>query len=187
MHSAWSRNVGSSPLARGLPRRPGWRVGGVRIIPARAGFTPGLRLGGRRGRDHPRSRGVYRPLRQSGPGDVGSSPLARGLLAFRTFVRSRRGIIPARAGFTCHHGCLCVQSEDHPRSCGVYAGRLGSPRGRPGSSPLARGLRARRGRVPRRRRIIPARAGFTRIHDVLVAIVNGSSPLARGLPARLGG
>ena len=120
MHSAWSRNVGSSPLARGLPRRPGWRVGGVRIIPARAGFTPGLRLGGRRGRDH-------------------------------------------------------------PRSCGVYAGRLGSPRGRPGSSPLARGLRARRGRVPRRRRIIPARAGFTRIHDVLVAIVNGSSPLARGL------
>ena len=54
--------VGSSPLARGLPLRGEFGDGGVRIIPARAGFT-GLRGTARsRRRDHPRSRGVYRPV-----------------------------------------------------------------------------------------------------------------------------
>ena len=54
-------DAGSSPLARGL--QPEGR--GIRrpqgIIPARAGFTgrPGPRAP--RSRDHPRSRGVYRP------------------------------------------------------------------------------------------------------------------------------
>ena len=52
--------TGSSPLARGLPRRGSRTPGPVGIIPARAGFT--LRgAGGGAGRgDHPRSRGVYR-------------------------------------------------------------------------------------------------------------------------------
>ena len=51
--------AGSSPLARGLRQRAG---GGRRrpgIIPARAGFTPGGQSRSDRGRDHPRSRGVY--------------------------------------------------------------------------------------------------------------------------------
>ena len=173
--------TGSSPLARGLQRDAQRLEQERRIIPARAGFTPPPRMASGRCPDHPRSRGVYSWATSGRTARTGSSPLARGLPSTAAERSGRRRIIPARAGFTCHHGCLCVQSEDHPRSCGVYAGRLGSPRGRPGSSPLARGLRARRGRVPRRRRIIPARAGFTRIHDVLVAIVNGSSPLARGL------
>ena len=51
--------LGSSPLARGLPAmscRPSGRPG---IIPARAGFTRRRRRRAHRGRDHPRSRGVY--------------------------------------------------------------------------------------------------------------------------------
>ena len=51
--------VGSSPLARGLPdrsRRPHHPVG---IIPARAGFTLHSRTTRPSIRDHPRSRGVY--------------------------------------------------------------------------------------------------------------------------------
>ena len=50
---------GSSPLARGLRRRLRVLRSRSRIIPARAGFTRPVRLRGRAGRDHPRSRGVY--------------------------------------------------------------------------------------------------------------------------------
>ena len=70
---------GSSPLARGLPADRSVRGLPERIIPARAGFTrrrPGAR---RWGRDHPRSRGVYRTLRWPCGWPAGSSPLARGL------------------------------------------------------------------------------------------------------------
>ena len=75
------RELGSSPLARGL------RVGVMvtytvhRIIPARAGFTRRIARSASRRSDHPRSRGVY-----LGPSHLpslshGSSPLARGLRA----------------------------------------------------------------------------------------------------------
>ena len=132
---------GSSPLARGLLGRGVGGVGGKRIIPARAGFTPGRR-GRRHGPwDHPRSRGVYEL------GTVVGDPPAR--------------IIPARAGFTLPVVHRHSSSPDHPRSRGVYW-RDEEDIVRPvGSSPLARGL-------PRHAvahllivRIIPARAGFT--------------------------
>ena len=53
------RLPGSSPHARGLPGRgpPDYRR--IGIIPARAGFTRRVRHGRDRGRDHPRTRGVY--------------------------------------------------------------------------------------------------------------------------------
>ena len=112
-----------------------------RIIPARAGFTRRLRQTGTTSTDHPRSRGVYanlpyRELRKSG-----SSPLARGLPLIRVKRRRKRGIIPARAGFTCafwsprNRICWIIPARagftrrrrrrtgtgtDHPRSRGVY-------------------------------------------------------------------
>ena len=172
------RRSGSSPLARGLPRRrsPGAapppdhpRSRGVYCDPLldialHWGSSPlarGLREEGRKDwSDHPRSRGVYSadPVR-TGSG-AGSSPLARGLRRQVRRQQDHGGIIPARAGFT------------EPRS-----------------------------RAHRPRRIIPARAGFTRLsqwpHEVspdhprsrgvytLVsnhsATIPGSSPLARGL------
>ena len=94
------RPRGSSPLARGLPRRGGSPGGPPWIIPARAGFTlpEGLRLGGHG--DHPRSRGVYFINDNWNIIAQGSSPLARGLLRPRCQGLVRRGIIPARAGFT---------------------------------------------------------------------------------------
>jgi len=52
---------GSSPLARGLPARELGDIARVRIIPARAGFTSGLRIVEANLQDHPRSRGVYCP------------------------------------------------------------------------------------------------------------------------------
>ena len=113
--------VGSSPLARGLrcrrwrPRRRG------RIIPARAGFTVSRSPRAPRGRDHPRSRGVYSSVSRRLLLPTGSSPLARGLLLLRLSRSAGIGIIPARAGFTRRPRKSHQYSPDHPRSRGVYA------------------------------------------------------------------
>ena len=195
---------GSSPLARGLL---GDLVEGVdprRIIPARAGFTPTGPTPTSPRADHPRSRGVYAV---PGPGvddRPGSSPLARGLHQARLRRPGLRRIIPARAGFTACRQTRAPRARDHPRSRGVYTRRPPSTTGPPGSSPLARGLPGTIDDTVVGRRIIPARAGFTRpfaagpgrdwdhprSRGVYVAPVAqgqgapGSSPLARGL--RLG-
>ena len=138
---------------------------------------------------------------------VGSSPLARGLPRQRRHPRPRRRIIPARAGFTSTRRLTITPTWDHPRSRGVYSGGRSSPRPRRGSSPLARGLRLILTRIFGGRRIIPARAGFTRYrrrprpcssdhprsrgvystsHSSFLGR-NGSSPLARGLLVRATG
>ena len=173
---------GSSPLARGLP---------ILTEPecdAR--------------QDHPRSRGVYSRLYDSYGTEEGSSPLARGLHVFAQLRVPWAGIIPARAGFTHQpalEGDLC---QDHPRSRGVYKALTARFRGFFGSSPLARGLRSELSGSGQARRIIPARAGFTRGRTLIGAgpadhprsrgvyswrrpsptTAGGSSPLARGLP-----
>ena len=73
----------------------------------------------------------------------------------------RRGIIPARAGFTNIVRVGKAWWGDHPRSRGVYGHTDASPPQGAGSSPLARGLRVRRLRDAGGCWIIPARAGFT--------------------------
>ena len=114
-------------------------------------------------------------------------------------------IIPARAGFTGELIRRGLHFRDHPRSRGVYAEPAYNLPYTGGSSPLARGLpRGDRLRAARRR-IIPARAGFTgtlrelaaargdhprsrgvyTISSTASSAVNGSSPLARGLPLRI--
>ena len=70
-------------------------------------------------------------------------------------------IIPARAGFTHIRTGHRTHVKDHPRSRGVYQHYSQIRRPRLGSSPLARGLRAEALDYMRRKRIIPARAGFT--------------------------
>ena len=132
---------GSSPLARGLPLAAHGGRPGVRIIPARAGFTWSTRPGLWSPPDHPRSRGVYTIIVRTPYHPDGSSPLARGLqtLVFKRVAKT--GIIPARAGFT---GSSSAPTPTHF-----------------GSSPLARGLLGPHGVTPAAAGIIPARAGFT--------------------------
>ena len=111
---------GSSPLARGLRGAPVPGCPRAGIIPARAGFTVVIHGAGWCARDHPRSRGVYcgSTGRRSKP--IGSSPLARGL-PMASFTRELRDrIIPARAGFTSSTPRTGTESQDHPRSRGVY-------------------------------------------------------------------
>ena len=156
-----SSGRGSSPLARGLLHSRAATKRGRRIIPARAGFTPSTHASSTCSSDHPRSRGVYVDSRAAGRSDMGSSPLARGLLFCVWLFRCRDGIIPARAGFTgvcAGRGVVCW---DHPRSRGVYWGYWVLFFCVWGSSPLARGLHRRHGAIRRLMRIIPARAGFT--------------------------
>ena len=196
---------GSSPLARGLQRPSHLRVGGARIIPARAGFTLPWTVELSCRRDHPRSRGVYRTSPTGAAARWGSSPLARGLPGVLIISASTVGIIPARAGFTATCARAWKPGADHPRSRGVYEHDIKMMDNADGSSPLARGLRDRRAGHHRRHRIIPARAGFTRIFPCRVTQIGdhprsrgvygddpgcyepggGSSPLARGLPHAL--
>ena len=159
----------------------------------------------KRSADCPRSRGVYATSAAGSRGGVGSSPLARGLPKTYADVKRRPRIIPARAGFTALGGGVAHGGSDHPRSRGVYADGEGGDPLPVGSSPLARGLRGWWCRWPPSGRIIPARAGFTRLtswpprprrdhprsRGVYRSIIRvatsrlGSSPLARGLPVRL--
>ena len=176
------RHDGSSPLARGLPERREVSARGVRIIPARAGFTQGTGLLGGQGGDHPRSRGVYPACTPAPCANPGSSPLARGLRKAAAAEEKRARIIPARAGFTSPHPTPPPRTPDHPRSRGVYyAGYTDWGDGR-GSSPLARGLRPWSRAPPGTVGIIPARAGFTALECPAQKSPSGSSPLARGLP-----
>ena len=153
----------------------------VGIIPARAGFTPIRGSPPWCQPDHPRSRGVY-PSR-------------------RRRRRRRCWIIPARAGFTRCDDEFAVAGGDHPRSRGVYTRGTGCAPRTTGSSPLARGLPGGDAVGRAGRRIIPARAGFTRPVRLTMRAIRdhprsrgvypratcacaspcGSSPLARGL------
>ena len=135
----------------------------------------------------------------------GSSPLARGLRRPWGFRVWGPRIIPARAGFTSSAGPTGAWKADHPRSRGVYT-RLGAwAHESDGSSPLARGLPDAPAIAPGLTRIIPARAGFTRVSPPVWSPIrdhprsrgvyslyqaakrgdSGSSPLARGLLKRV--
>ena len=154
---------GSSPLARGLRRHRQVRLHAPGIIPARAGFTHGPACAPPTSWDHPRSRGVYQGSASHQWPALGSSPLARGLRPRRPALLLAGRIIPARAGFTYQWVEDNTLGSDHPRSRGVYVNAVRNVITTVGSSPLARGLpRLDRGRH-RPRRIIPARAGFTRL------------------------
>ena len=119
--------------------------------------------------------------RPGGASIMGSSPLARGLPSVHVSFHKRRGIIPARAGFTVVGASVMDSLTDHPRSRGVYdTCVIDRPTGA-GSSPLARGLLDPALDTFTALGIIPARAGFTKAWAQATQKVTGSSPLARGL------
>ena len=111
-----------------------------RIIPALAGNTDIKIVLIQAAGDHPRSRGEYTPPGPAVTGEVGSSPLSRGILAPRCAAAWPLRIIPALAGNTSAVGWSAASTKDHPRSRGEY---YPAPPGRKpctGSSPLSRGI-----------------------------------------------
>ena len=176
-----ARSTGSSPLARGLRRRPRHPVRGHRIIPARAGFTSACSWLRSSPRDHPRSRGVYVSTSGLNPRLTGSSPLARGLPYRPDRPPPKYRIIPARAGFTGGDPVPGVDGWDHPRSRGVYMSITDRVVRAGGSSPLARGLRCRCCGLEARAQDHPRSRGVYAPKPMSVIGGVGSSPLARGL------
>ena len=137
--SAGAGQVGSSPQARGTRyRRP--------AIPARCGFIPAgagntaPRRSPCTGRAvHPRRRGEHSGISKYPRYPLGSSPQARGTLAFIAREFGAYRFIPAGAGNTRRSSQRCITVAVHPRRRGEH--RV-SPRtflGRAGSSPQARG------------------------------------------------
>ena len=198
---------GSSPLARGTLTGGAPAICRVGLIPARAGntcFRLSVRLASRA---HPRSRGEHLKIWSGPPVVRGSSPLARGTHVLVHEGRGRVGLIPARAGNMEEPPPTPPVKWAHPRSRGEH--RSHQNRGcRPtGSSPLARGTRARNCRSTSRAGLIPARAGNTPNgrelneragahprsrgeHSLQVPLQLrrwGSSPLARGTRFDIGG
>ena len=158
------------------------------LIPARAGNTQKTHpvrvgLGA-----HPRSRGEHCSEGRSVREVSGSSPLARGTLGIRKWIKAPRGLIPARAGNTVNWRLIMAGKRAHPRSRGEH---MAAPSLFPqptGSSPLARGTPVSPEPVEKPLRLIPARAGNTHCcasqpSPPLNALA-GSSPLARGTPRR---
>ena len=173
---------GSSPHARGLPMMATISAVAIGIIPARAGFTARGYAGGYAGPDHPRTRGVYRQGLGRSWCVLGSSPHARGLQVRNKDRDSGQRIIPARAGFT---GKVCLiywVYWDHPRTRGVYGCPSTMAEKASGSSPHARGLPFSSTIPNTPARIIPARAGFTRI-NLPFSRVNRDHPRTRGVYA----
>ena len=113
---------GSSPLSRGI--QISWTIDmdAAGIIPALAGNTCMLRPWVATRRDHPRSRGEYQCSLYMRSGDMGSSPLSRGILSVNSVHLGGLGIIPALAGNTPAISLFSRPSQDHPRSRGEYAG-----------------------------------------------------------------
>ena len=112
-------------------------------------------------RDHPRSRGEYRPVEISLDGDLGSSPLSRGILLAVLLELVEDRIIPALAGNTGVTPAGLRSSRDHPRSRGEYQTWKQVTFYTDGSSPLSRGIPAALTVVAFGDRIIPALAGNT--------------------------
>ena len=153
--------LGSPPLARGIPPIDPHRTKDGRITPACAGNTVFFFISAIGEEDHPRLRGEYSRKCPTNHILRGSPPLARGIhLDFLDFVRAVR-ITPACAGNTLSPKNKGRQTEDHPRLRGEYEKDVAKKQTNKGSPPLARGIQAARYKITDGHGITPACAGNT--------------------------
>ncbi len=170
---------GSSPLARGAPLVVAESGDVTGLIPARAGSTTGTLPTPAAAPAHPRSRGEHHPIAHEWRPRVGSSPLARGALDRRHLTVDVGRLIPARAGSTPSRPGRRARPTAHPRSRGEHGAYITDNGDGTGSSPLARGARARRPPVGRTVGLIPARAGST-VRDGCSLVAGRAHPRSRG-------
>ena len=138
------KNVGSSPLARGILNRCVCKSYISRIIPACAGNTKNDKYCQNLYWDHPRLCGEYLLSPSIWCVMLGSSSLVRG-------IRGRNGtkglldrIIPACAGNTLVWYFKIKYAKDHPRLCGEYCKQHVGQLKMLGSSPLVRGIHSKK-------------------------------------------
>ena len=89
-------------------------------------------------------------------------------------------IIPADAGSTPSSRYIRSDPGDHPRGCGEHLLPVIGLAARAGSSPRMRGARGQRFGLSSSGRIIPADAGSTPFHSLVIPVCQGSSPRMRG-------
>ncbi len=171
--------AGSSPHTRGAPLRPVPESLCRRIIPAYAGSTVRIQIGGFDFEDHPRIRGEHVMVTGCSLGAAGSSPHTRGARGRRRVGWSWSGIIPAYAGSTTSPLHTAEPDSDHPRIRGEHLSGEPAVWSETGSSPHTRGahLLEKRGLIGGR--IIPAYAGSTGRDGYNVRIV-ADHPRIRG-------
>ena len=198
------QHIGSSPRVRGKRERSMACRLMVGLIPARAGKTFCFIGHRERGWAHPRACGENVGAPPGRPGSKGSSPRVRGKLIIGAVTSLGPGLIPARAGKTLPATSRVSQSRAHPRACGENRAWPQSFFTLHGSSPRVRGklFPPRLGFL--RLRLIPARAGKTRVRSPLSStpgahpracgenfhalpkrsLIAGSSPRVRGKQSR---
>ena len=162
------RPPGSSPLTRGKPTRSPASPSTPRLIPAHAGKTPGRPRRCPPATAHPRSRGENGGVNVTLIETDGSSPLTRGKPWSLRPVPSCGRLIPAHAGKTGGHVRPAPRPSAHPRSRGENLLRAGKYRLLVGSSPLTRGKPTIAATHHNTRRLIPAHAGKTECHPMML-------------------
>ena len=115
--------------------------------------------------DHPRACGANAASQRVTASRVGSSPRVRGKRPPVPSPAVRCRIIPARAGQTRGNRRSAASTPDHPRACGANSGLARIVLAVAGSSPRVRGKRTAVAIARKTPRIIPARAGQTRLHQ----------------------
>ena len=116
--------VGSPPLARGILECLDSRSSRMRITPACAGNTKLFADETCGDRDHPRLRGEYDYIALSDGDELGSPPLARGILAELQVAKKQERITPACAGNTKTPPGILFGNRDHPRLRGEYTKKI---------------------------------------------------------------
>ena len=152
---------GSSPPARGTPRRAGRAHVHRRLIPACAGNTRPIGRRSHRRAAHPRLRGEHVRHLDHAERNAGSSPPARGTRGPPESAHASRRLIPACAGNTPLTPAQHTSNTAHPRLRGEHFPRSSGTMRARGSSPPARGTRFARDVRGRFGRLIPACAGNT--------------------------
>ena len=111
-------HLGSSPRVRGKPVGRHRGEIGVRLIPARAGKTPSMRLPSYEPPAHPRACGENVWTAFHTPTAAGSSPRVRGKHNERHRQQPAPRLIPACAGKTAYLTLSVLTVPAHPRVCG---------------------------------------------------------------------
>ena len=163
---AWARRRfarGSSPRVRGKQLRVPDGELGRGLIPARAGKTLTPSTPRSPSSAHPRACGENAAVRQLSGATAGSSPRVRGKRPGLQRHPARRRLIPARAGKTPSAHIDHWRARAHPRACGENWLLSIAPIPVSGSSPRVRGKRICQTHCVQHHRLIPARAGKTRV------------------------
>ena len=154
-------SVGSSPRVRGKQGSARLRWPRLGLIPACAGKTKLLGVGGLPHEAHPRVCGENGFGAMLAAGAGGSSPRVRGKLYGRLDLRHRARLIPACAGKTSTPDFSEIEGWAHPRVCGENFLEPPASRSMTGSSPRVRGKPLNEGTTLSHARLIPACAGKT--------------------------